>query len=209
MTEQNIVYNELWASAGARIGASGSDYLLPATKGTTGQVLKVDGSQNGIFSNFALDDLSDVTISGPSANQLLQYTGSKWVNATVSTPGTQRFTKVVNVPTGAGNTNITTITFDSSTDGYAAVRIVAAGYDNNGSLTRRILDRNGTVRIQSGTATWFGYVDHVFNSVYNMVTASTNTVTQTIKQDGTNTRTVTVLVEVLPQQLSTTGFSIA
>lgn len=209
MTEQQVSYVELYASNGLRIGAPGSDYTMPSVKGTAGQVLKVDGGQNGSFSDFALDDLSDVTISGVSSGQLLQYSGTKWVNATVSTPGTQRFTKVVNVPTGASNTNITTITFDSSTDGYAAVRILAAGYDNDGSLTRRILDRNGTVRMQAGTATWFGYVDHVTNSQYNNVSASTNTITQTIKQDGTNTRTVTVLVEVLPQQLSTTGFSIA
>jgi hypothetical protein len=43
------------------------------------------GSGSGI--GLELDDLSDVVITSPSTNQLLQYNGTNWVNATVSTGG--------------------------------------------------------------------------------------------------------------------------
>lgn len=61
-------------------------FTLPTTDGTNGQVLRTNGS--GVLSFVtpsvvaALDDLTDVTITSPTTNQVLQYNGTAWVNGT-------------------------------------------------------------------------------------------------------------------------------
>ena len=70
-----------------------SGFVLPTTNGTSGQVLSTDGAGTLYWANpgaaptLNLDSLSDVAITSPSSNQLLQYNGSSWVNATVASGG--------------------------------------------------------------------------------------------------------------------------
>jgi hypothetical protein len=48
--------------------------------GRTGAVVATEG-------DYSLTQLSDVTLSAPTTNQVLQYNGTAWVNATISTGG--------------------------------------------------------------------------------------------------------------------------
>lgn len=68
------------------------DNYFPVSYGSSGQVLTADGSGNLSWTTptagaSVLDDLSDVSITSPSTNQVLQYDGSGWVNATISSTG--------------------------------------------------------------------------------------------------------------------------
>lgn len=77
------------------------------TKGTftlnqgTDATITLDSGSGGAS---ALDDLTDVTITNPSTDQILKYNGSQWVNATGSggTPWIEVFGTLV-----AGNTTLT------------------------------------------------------------------------------------------------------
>lgn len=65
----------------------------PTSDGTSGYVIVTDGAGNLSFAAqsgggaSALDDLTDVTISGVAANQFLRYNGSAWVNNTITQTG--------------------------------------------------------------------------------------------------------------------------
>lgn len=62
-------------------------FTFPVGDGTSGQVLTTDGSGNISWTSAtatSLGGLADVTLTTPSSNQILQYDGSKWVNATLS-----------------------------------------------------------------------------------------------------------------------------
>lgn len=87
---------------------------------TTAQAIADLGGGGG-----ALDDLSDVTITSPSTDQVLKYDGSGWVNGTDATGGSSTFSgaKVGKTAdqTGADYTTATNITFDAEsfdTDSY-------------------------------------------------------------------------------------------
>jgi hypothetical protein len=67
---------------------------LPDTHGNANEVLKTDGSGNLSWTvqtsgggASALNDLSDVSISGETAGQVLKYNGTNWVNDTDNTGG--------------------------------------------------------------------------------------------------------------------------
>ena len=45
---------------------------------------KYDGEKWALTTSLALDDLSDVVISSPSADQVISYNGSYWTNASAS-----------------------------------------------------------------------------------------------------------------------------
>ncbi len=61
-------------------------FTLPITDGSNGQVLGTNGSGTLSFITpstvGSLDDLSDVTITSPSTDQVLKYNGTAWVNGT-------------------------------------------------------------------------------------------------------------------------------
>lgn len=64
---------------------------LPDQTGNSGKYLTTDGSTASwatVNVNPALDDLSDVTITSAANGEVLQYNGSGWVNATVSSGNT-------------------------------------------------------------------------------------------------------------------------
>ncbi len=82
------------------VSAGGSDFTLAATSGTPQIISSNDtmtiAAGTGISTtagatdtvtialNATLDNLSDVTITTPSANQVVQYNGSAWVNSAIA-----------------------------------------------------------------------------------------------------------------------------
>lgn len=59
---------------------------LNIVDGTDGQVLTTDGNGNFTFEDAGagvtnLDALTDVTLTSPTANQILKYNGTQWVNS--------------------------------------------------------------------------------------------------------------------------------
>lgn len=91
----------------ADINASAAIALSKLASGTSAQIIVANGSgvpayvtlsgdatisNTGVLtlanSSLSLDEISDVVISSASSNQLLQYNGTNWVNATVSTTPT-------------------------------------------------------------------------------------------------------------------------
>lgn len=72
-------------------GLTAAGLVYPAADGTSGQVIVTDGAGNLSFAtvsvSVALDDLTDVTITTVSNNDLLKYnsTSSQWENVAVST----------------------------------------------------------------------------------------------------------------------------
>ena len=72
-------------------GLTAAGLVYPTTDGTSGQVIVTDGAGNLSFAtvsvSVALDDLTDVTITTVSNNDLLKYnsTSSQWENVAVST----------------------------------------------------------------------------------------------------------------------------
>lgn len=71
------------------------------------------GASSGGGIGISLTDLDNVTITSPALNQLLQYNGSEWVNATVSTGGTS--VTVSDDTTTNGNRYLTFSTATSGT----------------------------------------------------------------------------------------------
>jgi hypothetical protein len=78
----------------ATIGAAGNPGPGVPEGGTTGQILtKTSGDdydtswQDPQSQVDSIDDLSDVTVTNPTAGQILGYTGSNWTNQTVETGG--------------------------------------------------------------------------------------------------------------------------
>ena len=110
-------------------------FTLPITDGTNGQVLRTNGA--GVLSFVtpsvvaALDDLTDVVITSPTTNQVLQYNGTNWVNATSSggssfPAGTRLAFQQTSAPTGW--TKDTTASLDDS-----IMRIVTGTASSGGS----------------------------------------------------------------------------
>ena len=56
--------------------------------GTSGQVLKTDGSGDLSFGDLSLDDISDVNITTASSGQFLKWNGTAWVNDSIPTINT-------------------------------------------------------------------------------------------------------------------------
>lgn len=62
---------------------AGSDHgLVPSVSTQAGKFLKDDGTWGTPTTVGDLDDLSDVEITAPAANQVLKYDGTKWINGT-------------------------------------------------------------------------------------------------------------------------------
>lgn len=71
--------------------AASYSLTLPPDTGVSGQVLTTDGTGVTTWGSPAgsltLNDLTDVTITTPSANQALVYNGTAWVNSTIPGQG--------------------------------------------------------------------------------------------------------------------------
>ncbi len=63
----------------------------PTADGTVGQFIKTDGAGNLSFAtvslSYALDDLSDVTVTSVASGEVLKYDGAGWINNTLAEAG--------------------------------------------------------------------------------------------------------------------------
>lgn len=124
--------------------ASGGTTRLPL--GTSGQYLTSDGTDilwgDLDISGQSVDDLSDVTITSPSTNDLLRYNGSAWVNATIAS---------LNIVTNSGSSTDNTIPrFDSTTGKIIqSSGVVISDTDDVSGVTT--LDVDGTTESTSAT----------------------------------------------------------
>ena len=89
--------------------------------------------------NIALNDLSDVTITSPTAGQVLSYNGTAWVNDTngITGSGTTNYVTKFTSSSAIGNSQI----FDNGTSVGIATATPSAAYR---------LDIEGNVRVRSG-----------------------------------------------------------
>jgi hypothetical protein len=121
-----------------------------AATGTAGTYTKVTTDSKGRVTsgtNAALDDLSDVVISGPANGQALQYNGTNWVNATPSTGVTDH-----GLLTGLGDDDHTQYLNDSRHDARDhSAALSTASIDDLGDVSATspsngsILKYNGTI----------------------------------------------------------------
>lgn len=77
----------------------------------------------------SIDNLSDVVITSPSTNQILQYDGTNWVNATNAT-------KATNIVGGNGTTLLGSVPYQSNTDTTTLL-------SPNTTTTRKFLRQTG------------------------------------------------------------------
>jgi hypothetical protein len=133
---------------------------LPTSDGTTGQFLKTDGSGNVSFASIptinTLNDIGNVTITGASTGEFLQWSGSAWVNATVEAFDTQTHTTTA-------TSQVSIAEYAHATyDGVKAV--ITADDGTNRSITEILITHNGTTAIateyaQLNTATTLATFD--------------------------------------------------
>jgi hypothetical protein len=134
-----------------------------AATGTAGTYTKVTTDSKGRVTsgtNAALDDLSDVVISGPANGQALQYNGTNWVNATPSTGVTDH-----GLLTGLGDDDHTQYLNDSrhdARDHSAALSTTVLADISNVSTTA---PSSGQVLKWNGTA-WAPAADTDTNTTY-------------------------------------------
>jgi hypothetical protein len=91
------------------------DFTLPSADGTNGQVLTTNGSGTLSFVSAStvgtLNDLSDVTITSPSADQIIRYnaSASQWINVQLPSylPVTKYDTTTVQVTIANGSIAVT------------------------------------------------------------------------------------------------------
>lgn len=91
------------------------DFTLPTADGTNGQVLTTDGAGTLSFASAStvgtLNDLSDVTITSPSADQIIRYNASatQWINVPLPSylPVTKFDTTTVQVTIANGSIAVT------------------------------------------------------------------------------------------------------
>lgn len=111
--------------------ASAGYATYPSQTGNTGKFLSTDGtsvSWQTVNVTPALDDLSDVTITAPSTDQVLKYNGTSWVNGTSS--GGQFFgTATVKAIAYNSNSIAEDITITTGNNGLTAGPVtIASGY---------------------------------------------------------------------------------
>jgi hypothetical protein len=164
---------------------------LDIVDGINGQYLKTDGDGNFSFASLPsqisnLNDLGDVVLTGPTANQYLKYNGASWVNSTIAlTTSLSGLTDVdLNGPTtgqvlkfdGTSWTNDTDEggvgnPFDqnlNTTDAVEFVKVTAEEVDLSGS---------GTPTVYSETDLYLsavGSIRIVTKSPFRMATMSTS-----------------------------------
>jgi len=160
---------------------------LPVADGTTGQFLKTDGAGNVTFASIptinTLNDIGNVTITGASTGEFLQWSGSAWVNAVVEAFDVQ-------TQTTTATTQVTVASYNATT--YDGVKVVITMHDSvatERSITELLITHDGTTAVateyaQVNTATALATfdVDISGGNVRILATpASTNSTAFTVK----------------------------
>ena len=160
---------------------------LPVADGTTGQFLKTDGAGNVTFASIptinTLNDIGNVTITGASTGEFLQWSGSAWVNAVVEAFDVQ-------TQTTTATTQVTVASYNATTyDGVKVVIIMHDSVATERSITEILITHDGTTAVateyaQVNTATALATfdVDISGGNVRILATpASTNSTAFTVK----------------------------
>jgi len=160
---------------------------LPVADGTTGQFLKTDGAGNVTFASIptinTLNDIGNVTITGASTGEFLQWSGSAWINAVVEAFDVQ-------TQTTTATTQVTVASYNATT--YDGVKVVITMHDSvatERSITEILITHDGTTAVateyaQVNTATALATfdVDISGGNVRILATpASTNSTAFTVK----------------------------
>lgn len=130
---------------GTTLTASWSDLNTDAVTsvfGRTGAVVSAEG-------DYTLDQLGGVTITTPSTNQVLQYNGTAWVNATfvagVSGSGTTNYLSKWTSSSALGNS----LVFDNGTSVGVNTASPSATYKLDVSGATRILDGTSSIIVDN------------------------------------------------------------
>ena len=171
----------------ANLAGFATALTLPVADGTTGQFLKTDGAGNVTFASIptinTLNDIGNVTITGASTGEFLQWSGSAWVNAVVEAFDVQ-------TQTTTATTQVTVASYNATT--YNGVKVVITMHDSvatERSITEILITHDGTTAVateyaQVNTATALATfdVDISGGNVRILATpASTNSTAFTVK----------------------------
>ncbi len=171
----------------ANLAGFATALTLPVADGTTGQFLKTDGAGNVTFASIptinTLNDIGNVTITGASTGEFLQWSGSAWVNAVVEAFDVQ-------TQTTTATTQVTVASYNATT--YDGVKVVITMHDSvatERSITEILITHDGTTAVateyaQVSTATALATfdVDISGGNVRILATpASTNSTAFTVK----------------------------
>tara|TARA_R110001632_G_C11332596_1_gene416676 strand:- start:50 stop:805 length:756 start_codon:yes stop_codon:yes gene_type:complete len=174
-------------TADANLNSFAAAVTLPVADGTTGQFLKTDGAGNVTFASIptinTLNDINNVTITGASTGEFLQWSGSAWINAVVEAFDVQTLTT-------AAVTQVAVATYSATT--YNGVKVVVTALDSvatERSITEILITHDGTTAVateyaQVNTATALATfdVDISGGNVRILATpASTNSTAFTVK----------------------------
>jgi RNase P/RNase MRP subunit p29 len=171
----------------ANLAGFATALTLPVADGTTGQFLKTDGAGNVTFASIptinTLNDIGNVTITGASTGEFLQWSGSAWINAVVEAFDVQ-------TQTTTATTQVTVASYNATT--YDGVKVVITMHDSvatERSITEILITHDGTTAVateyaQVNTATALATfdVDISGGNVRILATpASTNSTAFTVK----------------------------
>ena len=171
----------------ANLAGFATALTLPVADGTTGQFLKTDGAGNVTFASIptinTLNDIGNVTITGASTGEFLQWSGSAWINAVVEAFDVQ-------TQTTTATTQVTVASYNATT--YNGVKVVITMHDSvatERSITEILITHDGTTAVateyaQVNTATALATfdVDISGGNVRILATpASTNSTAFTVK----------------------------
>lgn len=174
-------------TASANLNSFIAAVTLPTSDGTTGQFLKTDGAGTVSFADIptinTLNDVGDVTITSVASGEALVWSGSAWVNGSVSALDTQTAST-----SSTSQTAIASYTA-SSYDGIKAIVTVYDSTDTERSIAELVITHDGTTAVateyaQVNTATALATfdVDISGGNIRILATpASTNSMSFTVK----------------------------
>jgi hypothetical protein len=142
--------------------------------GRTGAVVATEG-------DYSLTQLSDVTLSSPTTNQVLQYNGTAWVNGTISVPVTSVFGRTGVVVATEGDYNLGQlgdVTISSPTSGQV-LKYNGTAWVNDSDTDTGITSLNGLTATTQTFATGTSGTDFTISSTtsthtFNIPTASSS-----------------------------------
>ena len=176
-------------------------YTLPADDGSSGQVLATDGSGNlswasAVPGSESLNDLTDVTITTPSDNQILKYDSSatQWQNESLTAD---------DIPDGATNVIITSTQETNFETAYTHSQLTTGNpHDVTAAQAGAIADTNDSVK--DGNIDWGTGAGQV--SLDRVPDGSTSKLGQDCSTTGSPTFTS---VNGIGLTENTTGFAVA
>ena len=182
---QALVYDGTkWVNGNGGGGAATLAGLTDVTISSSvagGQVLAYDGTSSWVNSAApAVSNLSDVTLSSVSNNQILRYNGSKWVNSNETTPSTPALGNLTNVTLtspGAGDALI----YDNNSSEWVNGSVAYSSLSGKPTIPDGLADLTDDVNITSPSADEVLTYDGTTNKWINKLSESAS-VRENIRQ---------------------------